>query len=188
MLVCSCVGMLQCDELDKLIAVDRETSILFESLNKAGALDADEKVAAKSAMDKLKKQVGKLNVRKKEKGCGESEVLDSKAVLERARKGGLKDDFVIARAKQGEMFEASKAQATCTDLAALQRVDDKAMIKVDTQVQALKKKLKQLEKDGDQEALTKVKVEMDENKLLLKRIASAETALTNAQLQAMCTY
>ena len=62
------------------------------------------------------------------------------------------------------------------------------MLKIDAQVQALKKKAKQLEKDDDKEALKKVKLELDENKLLLKRISAAETSLTNAQLQSMCTY
>lgn len=181
-----------CDELDKLIAVDRETDLIFESIQKLELMDAEEKQNAKTTREVLKNQVKKLQKRKDDKGCGESDITNAKAILDRSRAGGLKDDYVISRAKQGELLGdkvgMDKVQVTCKDLADIQKVDDLAMMKINAQASLFKKKAAQLEKDGDVEGAKKALVQAEENKLLLKRIASTETQITSVSLQKMCTY
>ena len=180
----------QCDELDKLIAVDRETELVFESMSKLDMMDADEKKAAKATKERLQAQVKRLQQKKQEKGCSASAAIDAEAIQARIRQGQLKEENVILRAKQDEMFidNADKMKTTCKELRDILSVDDKAMIRLDQEAKELKKKAQELEAAGDKEGAQKALIQAQENKLIIKRISSTETEVTNSQLQKMCAY
>ena len=159
-------------------------------MSKLDMMDADEKKAAKATKERLQAQVKKLQQKKQEKGCSASAALDTTAIQERIRKGGLKEDNVIVRAKQGNMFidNADQMKTTCKELQDILSVDDKAMIKLDQEAKELKKKAKELEAAGDKEGAQKALIQAQEIKLIIKRISSTETEVTNSQLQKMCAY
>ena len=180
----------QCDELDKLIAVDRETELVFESMSKLDLMGADEKKTAKATKERLQAQVKRLQQKKQEKGCSASAAIDAEAIQARIRQGQLKEENVILRAKQDEMFidNADKMKTTCKELKDILSVDDKAMIRLDQEAKELKKKAQELEAAGDKEGAQKALIQAQENKLIIKRISSTETEVTNSQLQKMCAY
>ena len=180
----------QCDELDKLIAVDRETELVFESMSKLDLMGADEKKTAKATKERLQAQVKRLQQKKQEKGCSASAAIDAEAIQARIRQGQLKEENVILRAKQDEMFidNADKMKTTCKELKDILSVDDKAMIRLDQEAKELKKKAKELEAAGDKEGAQKALIQAQENKLIIKRISSTEMGVTSAQLQKVCQY
>ena len=61
------LSLLQCEELDKLIAIDRE-SAAFEN-EMLDIMDGKEKKDAKAVAEKMKVQVDRLKKKKQEKGC-----------------------------------------------------------------------------------------------------------------------
>ena len=83
---------------------------------------------------------------------------------------------------------ADKMKTTCKELKDILSADDKAMIRLDQEAKELKKKAKELEAAGDKEGAQKVLIQAQEIKLIIKRISSTETEVTNSQLQKMCAY
>ena len=159
-------------------------------MSKLDLMGADEKQTAKATKERLQAQVKRLQQKKQEKGCLASAAIDAEAIQARIRQGGLKEENVILRAKQDEMFidNADKMKTTCKELKDILSADDKAMIRLDQEAKELKKKAKELEAAGDKEGAQKVLIQAQEIKLIIKRISSTETEVTNSQLQKMCAY
>merc|ERR1740130_1338576 len=117
-----------CDELDRLIAVDRE-AIEFELEKIEDMTDPDQKKKVKGYADKIQAQIDKLKVIRKEKGCASAQAnLKQKSdfdVYKRADEGVLNSARVIQRAKDGKLVDGSGA--TCDELTKIISVDKKAV-------------------------------------------------------------
>lgn len=119
-----------CDELDKLIAADRE-AVEFEKekLEALGGSDAAQTAKVKAIEDKIQGQINKLKELRKTKACSTARVnLKNSAdadVYKRADEGTLTSARVIERAKKGQLVDGSGA--TCEELDKLLEVDKKAV-------------------------------------------------------------
>merc|ERR1712205_279794 len=119
-----------CDELDKLIAVDREAvEYEKEKLEALGGSNAAQKKVVKDVEDKLQGQINKLKVIRKDKGCSTAGANLKQAgdfeVYKRADEGVLSSARVIQRAKEGKLVDGSGA--TCDELAKIIAIDQKAV-------------------------------------------------------------
>ena len=116
-----------CQELDRLIKVDRE-AIEFEK-EKIDARFGDDKDKVQAVEDKLQAQVDKLKKIRKDKGCSTATANLKQAtdaeVYKRADEGILNSARVIERAKAGKLVDGSGA--TCGELQKLIDVDAKAV-------------------------------------------------------------
>eukprot|EP00964_Phaeocystis_antarctica_P102997 scaffold68303_cov48-Phaeocystis_antarctica.AAC.1 len=117
-----------CDELDKLIAVDRE-AIEYELETIEAMADGSQKDKVKGYADRIQAQVDKLKGTRKAKGCATAgDNLKQKSdfdVYKRADQGTLNSARVIQRAKDGELVDGSGA--TCEELTKIIAVDKKAV-------------------------------------------------------------
>jgi len=117
-----------CDELDKLIAVDRE-AIEYELETIEAMADGSQKDKVKGYADRIQAQVDKLKGTRKAKGCATAgDNLKQKSdfdVYKRADQGMLNSARVIQRAKDGELVDGSGA--TCDELTKIIAVDKKAV-------------------------------------------------------------
>merc|ERR1719198_1066302 len=116
-----------CEELDKLIVVDKQ-ALQFEK-DKLEALGGKDKEQAKIVADveaKIEAQVKKLEAKKGEKSCsaGFKQASDAE-VYRRADEGKLNSARVIERAKEGKLVDGSSA--TCEELDKLIAVDKQAL-------------------------------------------------------------
>jgi predicted transcriptional regulator len=159
-----------CDELDKLIAVDRE-AVEFEKekLEALGGSDAAQKKKVKDVEDKLQAQINKLKVIRKDKGCATAGANLKQAgdfdVYKRADEGVLSSARVIQRAKEGKLVDGSGA--TCDELTKIIAIDKKA-------VQFEKDKL---EAQGDKADPAEKKIVADAEKAIeaqLKKLAGLQ--------------
>lgn len=119
-----------CNELDKLIAVDREAlEYEKEKLDALGGKDAAQKKKVQLIEDKLQSQIDKLKVIRKDKGCGSAGANLKQAgdfdVYKRADEGVLSSARVIQRAKEGKLVDGSGA--SCDELAKIIAIDQKAV-------------------------------------------------------------
>lgn len=116
-----------CQELDRLIKVDRE-AIEFEK-EKIDARFGNDKDKVQAVEDKLQAQVDKLKKIRKDKGCSTATANLKQAtdaeVYKRADEGILNSARVIERAKAGKLVDGSGA--TCGELQKLIDVDAKAV-------------------------------------------------------------
>lgn len=116
-----------CDELDALLAVDRE-AIEFEK-DKIDARFGNDKDKVKKVEDTLQEQVDKLKKIRKEKGCKSAGANLKQAtdfeVYKRADEGVLNSARVIERAKAGKLVDGSGA--SCSELEKIIAVDKKAV-------------------------------------------------------------
>jgi len=115
-----------CDELKKLIAVDKE-ALEFEKdkLEAMGGSDKAQKKVVADAEKAINAQVKKLEGKLKEKGCAGLKQAGDAEVYARADEGKLNSARVIERAKQGKLVDGSGA--TCSELESLIAVDKKAV-------------------------------------------------------------
>jgi len=115
-----------CDELKKLIAVDKE-ALEFEKdkLEAMGGSDKAQKKVVADAEKAINAQVKKLEGKLKEKGCAGLKQAGDADVYARADEGKLNSARVIERAKQGKLVDGSGA--TCSELESLIAVDKKAV-------------------------------------------------------------
>lgn len=116
-----------CDELEKIIAVDRE-AIQFEKekLDAIGDNPQQRKVVA-DAEKAIEAQVKKLEGLKKKKSCPGRNLKKASDgdVYRRAEEGNLSTARVIERAKRGELVDG--AGATCSELDEIISVDKRAI-------------------------------------------------------------
>jgi len=119
-----------CDELDKLIAADRE-AVEFEKekLEAIGGTDKAQAAKVQAIEDKIQSQVNKLKELRKDKSCSTARVNLKNSgdadVYKRADEGSLTSARVIERAKKGLLVDGSGA--TCDELEKLIAVDKKAV-------------------------------------------------------------
>lgn len=120
-----------CDELDALIAVDRE-AVAFEkdklaTIGSDGSDDDGVAMVVQQTEDRLQQQIFKLQKRKKEKECPGVKLKKASdfQVYKRADEGALSSARVIQRAKDGELVDGSSA--TCAELEKIITVDKKAV-------------------------------------------------------------
>ena len=109
-----------CNELDKLIAVDREAlEYEKEKLDALGGNNAAQKGVVVDVEKKLQSQIDKLKVIRKDKGCTSAGANLKQAgdfdVYKRADEGVLSSARVIQRAKDGKLVDGSGA--SCDELA-----------------------------------------------------------------------
>ena len=119
-----------CNELDKLIAVDREAlEYEKEKLDALGGNNAAQKGVVVDVEKKLQSQIDKLKVIRKDKGCGSAGANLKQAgdfdVYKRADEGVLNSARVIQRAKEGKLVDGSGA--SCDELTNIIAVDQKAV-------------------------------------------------------------
>ena len=119
-----------CNELDKLIAVDREAlEYEKEKLDALGGKDAAQKATVADVEKKLQTQIDKLKVIRKDKGCGSAGANLKQGgdfeVYKRADEGVLSSARVIQRAKDGKLVDGSGA--SCDELAKIIAIDQKAV-------------------------------------------------------------
>merc|ERR1719424_434408 len=119
-----------CDELDKLIAVDREAvEYEKEKLEALGGNNAVQKKTVQEVEDKLQAQINKLKVIRKDKGCQSAGANLKQAgdfdVYKRADEGVLSSARVIQRAKDGKLVDGSGA--SCAELGKIIAIDKKAV-------------------------------------------------------------
>jgi CO dehydrogenase/acetyl-CoA synthase epsilon subunit len=119
-----------CDELDKLIAADREAmEFEKEKLDAIGGSDPAQKAKVQATEEKIQSQVNKLKQLRKDKSCASAKANLRKAtdadVYKRADEGTLNSARVIERAKRGELVDGSGA--TCAELNQLISVDQRAL-------------------------------------------------------------
>ena len=116
-----------CNELDALIAVDRE-AIEFEK-DKVDARFGGDKSKVQGTEDKLQGQVDKLKKIRKDKGCATAGANLKQStdfeVYKRADEGVLNSARVIERAKAGKLVDGSGA--SCSELEKVIAVDKKAI-------------------------------------------------------------
>jgi len=117
-----------CNELDRLIAVDRE-AVEFENEKIDAMDDPAQKAKVKSYRDKIQGQIDRLKVTRKEKGCASAQAnLKQKSdfnVYKRADENSLNSARVIQRAKDGQLVDGSGA--TCDQLAKIINQDKQAV-------------------------------------------------------------
>ena len=132
-----------CDQLDALIAVDRE-AVAFEKekLFTIGVEGEDPGVAmmVQQTEDRIQQQVFKLQKIKKDKDCPKLKKASDFEVYKRADEGALTSARVIQRAKDGELVDGSSA--TCDELAKIIAVDKKAVQFEKDKIEALGAKAK----------------------------------------------
>merc|ERR1740130_1815036 len=105
-----------CEELDKLIAVDREAvEYEKEKLEALGGSNAAQKKTVQEVEDKLQAQINKLKVIRKDKGC--------KTAGANLKQAG--DFDVYKRANEGKLVDGSGA--SCDELAKIINIDKKAV-------------------------------------------------------------
>jgi bifunctional DNA-binding transcriptional regulator/antitoxin component of YhaV-PrlF toxin-antitoxin module len=119
-----------CNELDKLIAVDREAlEYEKEKLDALGGNNAAQKGVVVDVEKKLQSQIDKLKVIRKDKGCGSAGANLKQGsdfeVYKRADEGVLSSARVIQRAKDGKLVDGSGA--SCDELAKIIAIDQKAV-------------------------------------------------------------
>jgi len=117
-----------CEELDKLISIDKE-AIAFEKdkLEAIGGGNPAQKKTVADAEAAIEAQVKKLEGLKKSKSCAGPKLKKATdaEVYARADDGKLSAARVIERAKKGELVDGSSA--TCAELDSLIAVDKKAV-------------------------------------------------------------
>ena len=118
-----------CDELDKLIAVDREALEYEKEKLEVLGTNAQQKKVVADVETKLQSQIDRLKVIRKDKGCTTAQANLKQAtdfeVYKRADEGVLSSARVIQRAKDGKLVDGSGA--TCDELAKIIAIDKKAV-------------------------------------------------------------